>query len=150
MKTHQASYASATMCRLRTVSTSGYYAWLKRPASARSRSDAKLTEMIKQIHTWSRGTYGVPRMRDELMARGERVNHKRIARLMRPGRLEGCVLCKGTYTTQRGRHATVAPDLVARHFAAQGPDQLWVDRRCTSEQLCKGLAQFSEVAQSFF
>ena len=52
--------------------------------------------------------------------------------LMRRAGLRGVCRRKGTYTTLRERHATVATDLVARHFAAQGPDQLWVDRRSTS------------------
>ncbi len=126
MKAHQASYSVATMCRMLEVSTSGFYAWLKRPASARSRSDAEMTEMIKQIHTWSRGTYGVPRMRDELMARDKCVNHKRISRLMRAAGLAGVSRRKGTYTTRRERDAAIAPDLVSRDFTAHGPDQLWV------------------------
>jgi len=126
VKAHQASYSVATMCRMLEVSTSGFYAWLKRPASARSRSDAELSDMIKHIHTWSRGTYGVPRMRDELMARGQRVNHKRIARLMRQARLAGVSRRKGTYTTRCEREAAIAPDLVSRNFTANGPNQLWV------------------------
>ena len=126
MSAHQVHYPIATMCRLLEVSASGYYAWRQRPASQRTRSDTVLTEMIKQIHTWSRGTYGVPRMRDELIARGQRVNHKRIARLMRQAGLAGVSRRKGTYTTHRDREASAAPDLVARDFAADGPDRLWV------------------------
>ena len=63
-------YAVTTMCRVLEVSTSGYYAWLKREPSNRARRDAILTARITEIHNWSDGTYGVPRIHDELIEDG--------------------------------------------------------------------------------
>ena len=83
MKRNQADCPVATLCRLLGVSTSGYYAWLNRPASARAQSDARLSERIRALHQRSRGRYGVPRILEDLQEEGERVNHKRVARLMR-------------------------------------------------------------------
>jgi putative transposase len=108
------------------VSASGYYAWLTRPASVRARADAALLDQVRGIHTYSRGTYGVPRIHAELAAQGIRVGRKRIARLMVTARLVGVSRRKGTITTRRDRDARPAPDLVARDFTAPGPDQLWV------------------------
>jgi len=51
-------YPVTTMCRVLEVSTSGYYAWLKRSPSKRAVADAALTEMISEIHTMSAGAYG--------------------------------------------------------------------------------------------
>jgi putative transposase len=45
---------------------------------------------------------------------------------MRRAGLEGASRRKKTWTTKRDRDARPAPDLVERHFAAQGPDRLWV------------------------
>ena len=70
------------MCRVLEVSTSGYYAWRKRPRSARARADAGLTLRIQTIHERSRATYGAPRVHAELAAEGIRVGRKRVARLM--------------------------------------------------------------------
>ncbi len=126
MKAHQAEYPIATMCRLLEVSTSGYYAWLKRGPSARALRDAELTETIEAIHARSRGTYGSPRIHAELAARGVRVGRKRVARLMREAGLEGVSRRKGKVTTRRDREARPAPDLVDRDFSVTGPDQLWV------------------------
>ena len=60
MKVNQATYPVARMCRLLGVSTSGYYAWLKRGPSKRSLEDASLTELISEIHAQSWGAYGAP------------------------------------------------------------------------------------------
>ena len=126
MKTNQALYKVAPMCRVLEVSTSGYYAWLKRPLSPRAQTDAALTERIVKIHKFSDGTYGVPRIYEELVAEGERIGRKRVARLMRAAGLEGVSRRKRRRTTYRDRDGQVAADLVNRDFTANGPDQLWV------------------------
>jgi len=92
-------YAVSTMCRVLEVSTSGYYAWLKREPSIRAREDAVLTKRIIEIHEWSDGTYGVPRIHDELIESGDAVGRKRIARLMKDAGLQGVSRRKRTVTT---------------------------------------------------
>ncbi len=126
MKAHQAEFPIATMCRVLEVSTSGYYKWLRREPSARAREDARLTEKIRQIHRASRGTYGAPRVHQELLAMGEQVGHNRVARLMHEAQIEGVSRRRSTRTTQRSPEAETVEDLVERDFSAAGPDQLWV------------------------
>ncbi len=126
MKVNRADYPVATMCRLLGVSTSGFYAWLKRPESARARRDAELAAKIEAIHTRSRGTYGAPRIHAELCADDEQVSRKRVARLMKARGLSGASRRKGCRTTSRDGTARPAPDLVERQFTAEAPDRLWV------------------------
>jgi putative transposase len=126
VKANQASYPVAKMCLLLEVSTSGYYAWLKRPASLRSREDAILLEKIRWFHHRSRGTYGVPRIHLDLREAGIQVGRKRVARLMQAAGLQGVSRRKHTRTTVRRSGARPAPDLVNRDFVADRPDQLWV------------------------
>jgi putative transposase len=114
------------MCRVLGVSTSGYYAWLKRPLSERSRDNAILAQRIRRIHLLSRGTYGSPRIRAELRDEGVRVGRRRVARLMRAAGLQGVSRRKYRRTTVRQLGAQAAPDLVQRNFAAAAPNQLWV------------------------
>ena len=114
------------MCRVLDVSTSGYYAWRKRPASARAQADQRLLRQIRTAHEASRGTYGVPRIHAELRASGVQVSRKRVARLMRAAGVAGVSRRRFTTTTQRNRDARPAPDLVQRDFAVQGPNRLWV------------------------
>jgi putative transposase len=99
VKRNQANYPVATLCRLLGVSTSGHYARLNCPPSARAHSDARLTERIRTLHQRSRGSYGVPRILEDLREEGERVNHKRVARLMRSAGFVGISRRKGFKTT---------------------------------------------------
>jgi len=122
---HQAAYPTTTMCELLGVSSSGYYAWIKRRPSQRAETDVMLIAEIRVAHEASRGTYGAPRIHAELAAKGLRVGRKRIARLMLQAGLAGVSRRRFVTTTVRdgGRQA---PDLVARNFTAEAPDRLWV------------------------
>lgn len=126
MKANQAVHRVATMCRVLGVSTSGYYAWRGREASARQREDEALKARIRAIHARSRGTYGAPRVHAELVDQGVGVGPKRVARLMREAGLRGVSRRKGPRTTIRQPNARPAPDLVQRNFTSQDPDRLWV------------------------
>jgi putative transposase len=126
VRAHQAEYSIATMCRVLEVSSSGYYAWLKRTPSSHARRDEELSKRIGEIHDESRRTYGVPRVYAELKEEGERVARKRVARLMRASERRGASRRSTTFTTRRDPDARPAPDLVERNFVATGPDQLWV------------------------
>jgi putative transposase len=124
---NQAVMSVRTMCRVLEVSPSGFYDWQGRSPSKRSMQNAVLTERIRCIHDESDGTYGMPRVRAELMEQGERVGGKRIARLMRAARIRGVSRRRGfVVTTQRDKGKRPASDLVQRRFVAPGPDQLWV------------------------
>jgi putative transposase len=114
------------MCDLLGVSRSGYYAWRDRGPSARDRRDEELTEMIKKIHSESRGTYGSPRIHAELKASGECVGQKRVARLMREAGIEGVSRRSRPTTTISSANDRKAPDLVDRDFEPDAPNELWV------------------------
>jgi putative transposase len=110
------------MARVLKVSASGYYAWRRRPASARATADADLT-----IHVGSHGTYGAPRIHAELKADGLPIGRKRIARLMRAAGIAG--VSRRRNAPIRTRQATdhhPACDLVRRNFMAERPNELWV------------------------
>ena len=126
MTAHQAVHPVAATCRVLEVSPSGYYAWRKRPLSARARADVELTAQIQVIHRESRGTYGAPRIHADLAASGIRIGRKRVARLMRSAGVQGVSRRKQFRTTGRDETARPAPDLVDRQFTAAGPDRLWV------------------------
>jgi len=126
VKSHQAKYRIATLCRTLEISASGYYAWATRPPSARKISDMLLGDRIEATWRESRETYGRPRIQSDLIDEGIHVSDKRVARLMKERSIHGASRRKGFKTTVRDRDARPAPDLVDRKFTATAPNQLWV------------------------
>lgn len=89
IKAYQEEFPLATMCRALDLSPSGYYDWLKRPPSERSRRDDELRDRIRAIWSASGGTYGRPRIHAALREEGVRVSQKRVARLMKSMGIRG-------------------------------------------------------------
>ena len=83
IRKHMETFEVGVMCDVLEVSRSGYYAWLRRPPSARSQETARRTEVVRQIHAESRGTYGAPRVHAAMQARGETCGKNQVARIMR-------------------------------------------------------------------
>jgi putative transposase len=115
------------LCRVLGVTRAGYYAWKKRPPSARAVADEHLKERIEFHHEASRHTYGAPRLLDDLADEGIHVSRKRIARLMRELGIAGV---SGREGKRRHRKSTVpetdaVADLVRRDFTADEPNQVW-------------------------
>jgi putative transposase len=125
--TNQADFPVRTQCRVLGISASGFYAWLERPPSRRVLDNAVMSERIRAIHAESDATYGMPKVRAELMAQGQTVSRKRVARLMQQAGLQGVSRRRGfVVTTRREAGQAKAPDLVKRQFVAEGPNRLWV------------------------
>ena len=98
-----------------------------RPVCQRTQANAQLLEQIKAAHRMSDATYGIPRIRAELLDAGVHASRKRIARLMRQANLRGVSRRRGyTVTTRRDTKDRPAPDLVKRQFTACDINQLWV------------------------
>jgi putative transposase len=108
------------------IAPSTYYAAKTRPASARSRRDAGLIEMIKQIHAENYGVYGARKIWHELQRRGVQVARCTVERLMREIGLRGLLRDKSPRTTRPAAETGRPRDLVKRDFTAGGPNQLWV------------------------
>lgn len=114
-----------TAARVLEVSESGFYEWKRRPPSARSIRHVWLTDLIHQVHTASRGTYGAPRVHAELtMGYGITVGHNAVAMLMQRAGLMGLPGARRPH--RRLIPTDTAADLVDRKFTRTEPDRLWV------------------------
>ena len=123
---HQEEFPVKRMCKELSVSSSGYYAWRKRPASAREMANQELVEKIEAVYLDSYETYGSPRIYHELKAQGVACSENRVARLMRLRGLQAKQSRRFKSTPKRNRTHPAAPNLLKRDFEADQPDQKWL------------------------
>jgi transposase InsO family protein len=125
---HHRRYGVKRLCTILGIARSSFYYWCRTAAdrAVRQAADARLAARIRAVHRESDGTYGVPRITAERREAGERVNHKRIARVMRGAGLAGVRLRRRHRTTVADPAATKAPDLVGRDFTASEPNTKYV------------------------
>ncbi len=121
----KASYPMRILCRVLRVSRSGYYAWRVRKPSARDLEDERLRPKVVEAFKTGRGTYGSPRVRDELVDQGFEIGRKRVARLMREMGLQGVSPRKFRVTTNSDHDHPIAENVLDRNFEASGPNEKW-------------------------
>ncbi len=111
------------LLNLAEIPRSTYYYWVKR--LEQPDKDKMLKTLIKEIYEEHKGRYGYRRIRDELNNRGHKVNHKKVFRIMREIGLKSVVRIK-KYRSYKGEVGKVAPNLLARNFHADKPNEKWV------------------------
>jgi len=115
------------MCRVLKVAASGYYAWVRRPQSERSKEDERLKVRVRASHKASRKTYGSPRVQQDLKEDGVRIGKKRVARLMREEGLSGNSPKKFKRTTGSSHTKPIADNILDRKIdEVSRPNEVWV------------------------
>ena len=122
---HRGSFPANRLCHVVGVSTRGLRAFRNRPASRRQRSDLVTLAHIKEQSRLSLGSYGRPRMTEELKEIGLDVGHRRVGRLMRQNGISVVRTRKHKVTTDSNHKFNIAPNLLDRDFAAEQPNQKW-------------------------
>ncbi|WP_201761661.1 MULTISPECIES: IS3 family transposase [unclassified Nonomuraea] len=107
------------------VSSSWFYKWRNRGPTARQERRAHLDEEIKRLFAASGGTYGSPRIAQDLRAEGWKLSENTVAKRMAELGLAGRGPKKPRSLTRQGKRPA-APDLVRRKFTAIAADVLWV------------------------
>jgi transposase InsO family protein len=123
---HRNEFPVARMYKVLDVSRSGYYAWCKRPFSAREMANRELYKKIEAVYNESHGTYGSPRIYRQLKRQGVACSENRVARLMRLRSLRAKQTKHYKATTKRHKSHPVAPNLLKRDFVAERPNQKWL------------------------
>ena len=122
---YRGALALRRRCALLGMSRSAFYAWCRRPPSRRDHANTRLREAMKRIHREVDRTYGSPRMRDELVARGMACGRNRVARVMRQHGIRAKHARRYRPTTDSGHADPVAPNLLARQFTVAAPNRVW-------------------------
>jgi transposase InsO family protein len=107
------------------ISLRGLQAFRSRLASRRQQSDLVTQAHIKEQSRLSLGSYGRPRMTEELKEIGLNVDHRCVGRLMRQNGILVVRTRKHKATTDSNHKFNIAPNLLDRNFTADGPNQKW-------------------------
>lgn len=127
MEEHRKTFSVSAMCAVLDVSRSGYYEWRNRPPSNRALENARLLDLIREIHRESRENYGERKTWEALRACGETCGLHRVARLRQRDGLVAKRIRRFRQTyTARSNSEPVAPNLLERNFTAARPNQVWV------------------------
>ena len=127
---HRDTFEVKRLCQTVEVSRSSFYAWERAAVgrAERAAADAALAEQIKAVQAQDRA-YGAPRVTAELndgATPETRVNHKRVARVMREHHLPGLRLRRRVRTTVPEPADAKVPDLLNRDFTAPAPNVKYV------------------------
>jgi putative transposase len=119
----------AKCCRWLGVSVSWFYKWHDREPTAREQRRAALDAAVRASFDDSGGTpgtYGSPRVFEDLVADGWRVSVNTVAASMARQGLQGrSPKRKRRSLTRPDKAAAPIPDLVRRDFSAERIDQRW-------------------------
>ena len=84
MIAEKAPFTITAMCLVLDVTRQGYHAYKRSLQSPRLADEATLQERIAKIHAESRGTYGCPRICEQLRREGFKVSKRRVERKASP------------------------------------------------------------------
>ncbi|SCZ56948.1 HTH-like domain-containing protein [Epibacterium ulvae] len=94
-------------------------------ARQRQRADMVVLAHIKEQSRLSLGSYGRPRMTEELKELGLNVGHRRAGRLMRENGIRVERSKKYKVTTDSNHAFNIAPSLLNQDFRSDQPNQKW-------------------------
>ena len=124
---HRGIWPAGWLCGALGVSRGGFYAWLTRPRSQRSRSDEELGAKVRTSFLGSDRTYGARRVWHDVLAEGARCGLHRIERLMRLQGLKARPRRRRLPPDVGERQtAAAAPNVLDRAFAAPVPNHRWI------------------------
>ncbi|WP_144919156.1 IS3 family transposase [Micrococcus luteus] len=132
---HKDAYGVKRLCEIVEIARSSFYAWLAAAPgrAARAAEDTALAARIRVLQDPAQGgdrAYGAPRitadLNDGVTTAAERVNHKRVARVMREHQLVGIRLRRRVKTTIPDQSGRKFPDLIGRDFSIGEPNRRYV------------------------
>jgi putative transposase len=120
---HRGIWPVRWMCEALSVSRAGFYAWLTRGRSKRSRSDEQFSAKVRASFLASDRTYGARRVWHDMIAAGLACGLHRIERLIRQ---QGLRARPRRRRLPPGQAGTVAPNVLDRAFQAPAPNRKWI------------------------
>jgi putative transposase len=127
MKTLEGEVPVTFMCQHFGVSKSGYYAWLKGPAKLRRTWQDFLKAEIKRLFIISKGTYGSPRIHQDISRKGHSCSENTVAKMMKAMGLTADLKKKYKVATTDSNHANpIAPRVFkVEDKNPRSPKEIW-------------------------
>ena len=128
VRAEKTNYPTCIICRVMGVSESGFYEWLNRRSSPTKRKNDEplLIRELKIQHKKTYRSYGTRRHLKDLAAKGHKVGRHLIRRLMTEAEIVAKQRRAYRVTTNSNHQLPVAPNVVARKFNPEEPNQVWV------------------------
>ena len=126
IENHRDAYTVSRLCRVLSVSRTGYCQWRVRAPSARALANKALDAKVQLVHRDSRGSYGRPRITQQLRRQGEHVSAERVRRSLKRQGLRPVYRRAYVVTTDSRHPLPVAPNLLDRRFDGWQPNRAWV------------------------
>ncbi len=114
------------MCSVLDVSRSGYYSWVDRPESKRSKANRVLLKAIREIYKESREVYGSPKITEALPDKGLKASRNRVARLMAEHGIKSKIKRKFKVTTNSDHKLPISPNLLKQNFEVSASGKVLV------------------------
>ena len=107
------------------VSKSGYYDWLDREPSNRSKQKELIKAEIRKIYDESFCIYGAPKITKELHKKGFKTAESTVTRYMREMGIRACWVRPYTVTTHSENFSDELRNILNRDFSPKEPNAVW-------------------------
>ena len=114
------------MCRLLSVSRSGYYAWRARDVSSRAQRRELVGIAVETAYQQYKRRYGAPRLAVELNEQGIPCSVNHVAKLLHERGLRARNGKGFRYSPRTEAKTNVSDNLLQRQFNSSAPDRKWV------------------------
>jgi len=129
----KAQYAVSTLCRLLEISRGWFYGFRASQAARDQRQtdrdirDADLLAKIKSFFKASKKCYGSKRIHQDLLADGDIVSERRVARIMMGNKVSPLFLKRRKPVITDSNHKLKpSPNLLEQKFHCQTPNTVWL------------------------
>ncbi|MCL4159917.1 UNVERIFIED_CONTAM: hypothetical protein GTU68_027303 [Idotea baltica] len=130
---HRARYAVSTLCRLLEISRGWLYGFQASQAARDQRQadrEARDLEVLPKIRIFFRASkkcYGSKRIHQDLLAAGEVVSERRVARIMKENKISPLLRKrKKPVTTDSNHKLKPSPNLLEQEFHSPTPNAVWL------------------------
>ena len=113
------------LCRTMNVSSSAYYAWLKRPVKVITAEELHLHRRAKQLFKDSRESLGSRELSKKLKQEGLDCGRYKTGNIMKKLNLKVKQRVAFKVTTKRKHSDNVADNLLNQNFNPTGPNEIW-------------------------